>query len=60
MSPLHAGRKGPKGKGLRTTGPKVADHLPTAAPDLAEVSAAWPTLPGPIRAAILALVRAPR
>jgi hypothetical protein len=40
----------------------LAYHLPTdnrrAAPDLAEVVAAWPTLPEPIKAGILAMVKA--
>ena len=40
----------------------VAHHLPTdnchLPPDLAAVVAAWPTLPEPIRAGILAMVKA--
>jgi hypothetical protein len=31
-----------------------------ADPDLARVAAAWPDLPGPIKAAVLALVQAAR
>jgi hypothetical protein len=34
------------------------ENLPPADPDLARVVAAWPSLPEPIKAAVLALVRA--
>src|SRR5262249_23275759 len=37
--------------------PPDARRLPDPSPDLAEVAAAWPTLPEPIKATILALVR---
>jgi hypothetical protein len=41
--------------------PTPAHHLPTEppdpGPDLAELVAAWPALPEPIRAGILAMIR---
>ena len=46
---------------LQDPGLASALHLPYGPglpPDLAEVSAAWPTLPPAIRAAILAMIRA--
>jgi hypothetical protein len=36
--------------------PPGPDQTPPADPDLARVAAAWPDLPGHIRAAVLALV----
>jgi hypothetical protein len=49
-------------EGLGIAASSVAHHLPTDTcqipPDLAAVVAAWPTLPEPIRAGILAMVKA--
>jgi hypothetical protein len=49
-------------QGVRSQGrsgcPSFAPHRPALPPDLAAVVAAWPGLPEPIRAGILAMVRA--
>jgi hypothetical protein len=46
---------------LRITPSSVAHHLPTETrplpPDLSQIMDAWPSLPEPIKAAVLALVR---
>ena len=61
LSPLEGNRKPNEDRGL-----KIADWSMTAqgqraaqnlTPDLAEVVAAWPALPEPIRAGILAMIR---
>jgi hypothetical protein len=49
---------------LRIVNPSLAHHLPTdtrhCPPNLAAVIDAWPTLPEPIRAGILAMAKAAR
>ena len=51
----------PEPGGQPYPGPYTIDYSPTGEieedPELGEVAAAWPRLPGPIRAAILLLVR---
>ena len=47
--------------GLRSETHRSAHHLPTRAdlpPELAEIADAWPGLPEPVKAGILAMVRA--
>jgi len=52
------------GNSLRQGPSRVAEHLPNDTcqtdPDLAAVVAAWPELPEPIKAGILAMVKAAR
>ncbi len=58
-SGIHKGRTGPN---LRPTVASVSPHLPPDTrqidPDLAAIVAAWPTLPEPIKAGIVAMVKA--
>ena len=61
LSPRADRHKEHEAKGLRIADPDVsaqgqrAGRIPT--PDLAEIIDAWPTLPEPIRAGILAMIR---
>jgi hypothetical protein len=60
MIPQSTRRKSRAGKDKSNISERFALHLPyeDLSPDLASVVAAWPNLPEPIRAGIMAMIRA--